>query len=187
MRNESQRPRKKWPPLSFFGSRIISCSAKTENPIPQSFFAAKPNGSSCYTGQYFCGALLMGKLAFITGVFFSHFQASEDPQRKVSKECQTRKLGEGNNGVWTGNNVSVPSPLWVSYAASPPCACSCSPEKREKNNSCYAGCRKTGKFYWAPCDHRLFVVFAKCKIFFIPTFQRKKSLLSRKVIRKVRH
>ena len=72
-RNDSQRPRKKRHPLSFFGSHIISCSAKTKNPIPRSFFAAKSNGSACYTSQQFCGALLIGKLVFITGVIFSHF------------------------------------------------------------------------------------------------------------------
>ena len=34
------------PPLSFFGSRSISCLAKTENPVPQSFFALKTNGNA---------------------------------------------------------------------------------------------------------------------------------------------
>ena len=34
------------PPLSFFGSRSISCLAKTENPVPQSFFAPKTNGNA---------------------------------------------------------------------------------------------------------------------------------------------
>ena len=29
------------PPLSFFGSRSISCLAKTENAVPRSFFAPK--------------------------------------------------------------------------------------------------------------------------------------------------
>ena len=33
------------PPLSFLGSRSISRTAKTENPIPQSFFAPKPHGN----------------------------------------------------------------------------------------------------------------------------------------------
>ena len=34
------------PPLSFFGSRSISCLAKTENPVRQSFFAPKTNGNA---------------------------------------------------------------------------------------------------------------------------------------------
>ena len=34
-------------PLSFFGSRSISCLEKTENPVPQSFFAPKTNGNAC--------------------------------------------------------------------------------------------------------------------------------------------
>ena len=34
------------PPLSFFGSRSISCLAKNENPVPQSFFALKTNGNA---------------------------------------------------------------------------------------------------------------------------------------------
>ena len=38
------------PPLSFFGSRFISRAAKTENPVPRSFFTPKPNGNACYTG-----------------------------------------------------------------------------------------------------------------------------------------
>ena len=33
------------PPLSFLGSRSISRTAKTENPIPRSFFAPKPHGN----------------------------------------------------------------------------------------------------------------------------------------------
>ena len=36
------------PPLSFFGSCFISRAAKTENPVPRSFFAPKPNGNACY-------------------------------------------------------------------------------------------------------------------------------------------
>ena len=38
------------PLLSFFGSCFISRAAKTENPVPRSFFAPKPNGNSCYAG-----------------------------------------------------------------------------------------------------------------------------------------
>ena len=41
------------PPLSFFGSRSISRAAKTENPVPRSFFAPKPNGNACYEGFLF--------------------------------------------------------------------------------------------------------------------------------------
>ena len=29
---------------------FISCAAKTENPVPRSFFAPKPNGNACYAG-----------------------------------------------------------------------------------------------------------------------------------------
>ena len=38
------------PPLSFFGSRLISRAAKTENPVPRSFFAPKQHGNACYAG-----------------------------------------------------------------------------------------------------------------------------------------
>ena len=38
------------PPLSFFGSRFISRAAKTENSVPLSLFALKPNGNACYAG-----------------------------------------------------------------------------------------------------------------------------------------
>ena len=38
------------PPLSFFGSRLISDAIKTENPLPRSRFALKPNGNACYAG-----------------------------------------------------------------------------------------------------------------------------------------
>ena len=34
-------------PLSFFGSRSISCLEKNENPVPQSFLAPKTNGNPC--------------------------------------------------------------------------------------------------------------------------------------------
>ena len=38
------------PLFHFFGSRFISRAAKTENPVPRSFFAPKPNGNACYAG-----------------------------------------------------------------------------------------------------------------------------------------
>ena len=38
------------PPFSFFGSCFISRAAKTENPVPPSFFAPKPHGNACYAG-----------------------------------------------------------------------------------------------------------------------------------------
>ena len=36
--------------LELFGSCFISRAAKTENPVPRSFFAPKPNGNACYVG-----------------------------------------------------------------------------------------------------------------------------------------
>ena len=36
------------PPPSFIGSRFISRAAKTENPVPRSFIAPKPNENACY-------------------------------------------------------------------------------------------------------------------------------------------
>ena len=36
--------------LSFFGSCFISRAFKTENPVPRSFFAPRPNGNACYVG-----------------------------------------------------------------------------------------------------------------------------------------
>ena len=38
------------PPPTFLGSRFISRAGKTENPVPPSFFAQKPNGNACYAG-----------------------------------------------------------------------------------------------------------------------------------------
>ena len=35
---------------SLFGSRFISRAVKTESPLPQYFFAPKPNGNACYAG-----------------------------------------------------------------------------------------------------------------------------------------
>ena len=32
------------------GSRLISRAIKTENPLPRSLFAPKPNGNACYAG-----------------------------------------------------------------------------------------------------------------------------------------
>ena len=37
-----------FPPLLFFVSRFICRAVKTENPLPWSFFAPKPNGNACY-------------------------------------------------------------------------------------------------------------------------------------------
>ena len=34
------------------GSRFISHADKTENPVPRSFFAPKPNGNACYAGYH---------------------------------------------------------------------------------------------------------------------------------------
>ena len=39
------------PLFHFFGPRFISRTAKTENPVPRSFFAPKPNGNACYAGS----------------------------------------------------------------------------------------------------------------------------------------
>ena len=58
----SKRPGRGWaigldplplpsPLFHFFGSRFISRTAKTENPVPRSFFAPKPNGNACYAGS----------------------------------------------------------------------------------------------------------------------------------------
>ena len=43
---------KEFPPplLSFFGSRFISRAAKTKNLVPQSIFAPKQHGNTCYAG-----------------------------------------------------------------------------------------------------------------------------------------
>ena len=43
---------KEFPPplLSFFGSRFISHAAKTKNLVPQSIFAPKQHGNTCYAG-----------------------------------------------------------------------------------------------------------------------------------------
>ena len=38
----------------FFGSCFISRAAKTENPVPRSFFVPKPNGNACYAGYMLC-------------------------------------------------------------------------------------------------------------------------------------
>ena len=34
------------------GSCFISRAAKTENPVPRSFFTPKPNGNACYAGYH---------------------------------------------------------------------------------------------------------------------------------------
>ena len=41
------------------GSRSISHAAKTENPVPRSFFAPEPNENACYAGESYA---LTGKL-----------------------------------------------------------------------------------------------------------------------------
>ena len=39
------------PPVSFFGSRPMSCAAKTESLVPRAFFAPKANGNSALAMQ----------------------------------------------------------------------------------------------------------------------------------------
>ena len=46
------------------GSRFISRAAKTENPVPRSFFAPKPNGNACYAG-YHLNVLMMMMMMII--------------------------------------------------------------------------------------------------------------------------
>ena len=46
------------PPHSFFGSRFISRSVKTENPLPRSFFPLEPNRNACYAGYLSWEAIL---------------------------------------------------------------------------------------------------------------------------------
>ena len=40
-------------PLSLFGSRFISHAVETENALPRSFFALKPDENACYPGYVF--------------------------------------------------------------------------------------------------------------------------------------
>ena len=42
------------------GSRFISRAVKTENPLPRSFFAPKPNGNSRYAGYPWLHSLPSG-------------------------------------------------------------------------------------------------------------------------------
>ena len=44
-RSETQTPRN-----NRACSCSVSCAAKSENPVPRSFFALKPNGNACYGG-----------------------------------------------------------------------------------------------------------------------------------------
>ena len=67
-RKEALFPSFPLPPLSFFGSCFISRAAKTENPVPLSFFAPKPNGNACYAGYPLIllrNAVLYFRLAFL--------------------------------------------------------------------------------------------------------------------------
>ena len=70
------------PPLSFFGSRFISRSVKTENPLPRSFFAPKPKGNACYEGYLNVSSRILNLIGSETGsqwrsksmrVMWSHF------------------------------------------------------------------------------------------------------------------
>ena len=74
--------------------------------------------------------------------------------------------------VWTGNNFSVPSTLLVSHTASPPCACFCSPEKREKITPVMqaVGKQEISSGHPVASDCLLYLPSA---IQFIPTFQPK--------------
>ena len=52
-------------PLSFFGSRLISSAIKTENPLPRSLFAPKPNGSACYADYVVVNLIFQLDIALI--------------------------------------------------------------------------------------------------------------------------
>ena len=57
-------------PLSFFGSCFISRVAKTENPVPRSFFAPKPNGNACYAGYSYARSFSKGQKSIDFTLFF---------------------------------------------------------------------------------------------------------------------
>ena len=70
------------PPLSFCGSRFISRSVKTENPLPRSFFAPKPKGNACYERYLKVSSRIVNLIGSETGsqwisksmrVMWSHF------------------------------------------------------------------------------------------------------------------
>ena len=52
------------------GSCFISRAAKTENPVPRSFFAPKPNGNACYAGYFMVrGGRLCKRAALLEPIF----------------------------------------------------------------------------------------------------------------------
>ena len=56
-KNSASNPNHPPPPsVSFFGSRSLSCAAKTESLVPRAFFAPKPNGNSALAMQATSGS-----------------------------------------------------------------------------------------------------------------------------------
>ena len=105
MRDGSQRPREKWrknglplPSLLFFGSRFISRAVKTENPLPRSFFAPKPNGNACSAGQkagYFIGIREDQNVRLI-----DRCRSKEIPNALLTN-FKTPSFGQAGNRTWT--------------------------------------------------------------------------------------
>ena len=121
----------------------ISCAAKTRKSHSSVFLCCETKWKLLLRRLVVLWCIIDRKTSLHNRCyFFAFFRQAKIHSTKWARSARHTQY----NGVSTGNNFSVPSPLWVSHAASPPCACFCLPEKREKNNSCYAGCRKTGKF-----------------------------------------
>ena len=79
------------PLLSFFGSCFISRAAKTENPVPRSFFAPKPNGNACYAGY--------GNEDFMTqSILFLWDKEVNQIIQKSPRTINTSLFGEGGGG-----------------------------------------------------------------------------------------
>ena len=103
------------PPLSFFGSCFISRAAKTENPVPRSFFAPKPDGNACYAG-YVLGDFanwLGNEAAYVAGAWRpwkEYGQGALYPPQKLLKIKQ-HLLQEHSKHIYLKcslRNISLP-------------------------------------------------------------------------------
>ena len=84
-----------------FGFRFISPAVKTENTVPRSFFARKPNGNACYAGQDWADVNGPNGLCdcFVDGFFYPvFFSPSVGTLRNYN--------GDGNGNVKKAIGVS---------------------------------------------------------------------------------
>ena len=90
-------------PLSFFAFRFISRAVKTENPVPRTFFAPKPNGNACYAGyRHSSMFLLNNRPAKGQTCQYSYFE----------KGCRKKNTRQSRKALWVVLSLLFFKEIW---------------------------------------------------------------------------